>query len=299
MKILYVAGCGRSGSTLLDLVLGTSPNAFSVGQLENLLYFLRGRDERRPGKQAFRDDQGRTADESAAWGAVKREGDARKAKIYDPRCPLHVRTLLWSLWRRRPFRMAERFDDEWLYGVILRQARALKGPDVEVVVDSSKNFKRLVALTQSPGLDVYVIHLVRDVRGYVHSSAKRGTSWLSALWRWMLLNAALAGYLPRTFPPDKVKRVSYDRFTEDPAAVVREINAWAGLRVAEDGFLPALAREPSYRFSGSGMRFKAVEAIVRDLSWKTNLPRWKQWTIMAFAGRLNRKWVYPEKEKRQ
>ena len=50
------------------------------------------------------------------------------------------------------------------------------------------------------------------------------------------------------------------------------------------------------------MRYQGREiqiAVLRDLSWKKNLPRWKQRVIMAFAGRLNRKWVYPEKEKSQ
>ena len=35
-SIIYIAGAGRSGSTLLDIALGCHPNAFSAGELDNL-----------------------------------------------------------------------------------------------------------------------------------------------------------------------------------------------------------------------------------------------------------------------
>lgn len=290
MKIIYIAGCGRSGSTLLDLVLGTSPNAFSAGQLENLLFFLKEHDERRPDKKAFKDDQGCSPNESAIWGPVKLTLEDARARVYDPRCPLSVRGLIWSLVRRKPFNM-EHFDDELLYGCILQQARKVKDSDVDTIIDSSKNLKRLVALKQCPQLDVYVIHLIRDVRGYVHSNSKRGMSWLAALWRWIILNSAYAFYLPRAFPKGKVKRISYDRFTGDTAAVLRDINDWAGLKVDESVYLKVLAADKSYRFSGSNMRLKGVPSISRDLSWKLGLNHWQKIVIMTFAGLHNWKWA--------
>lgn len=290
MKLIYIAGCGRSGSTLLDLVLGTSPNAFSAGQLENVLFFLKESDERRPDKKTFKDDQGATPDDSAVWGPVKRTLEEARAQVYDPRCPLSVRGLTWSLLRRKPFYM-DHFDDDLLYGSILQQARKVKGPDVDVIIDSSKNIKRLVSLRQSSQLDIYVIHLIRDVRGYVYSNAKRGMPWLAALRRWIVLNCAYALYLPRAFPSSKVMRISYDRFTEDPPSVLRAINNWAGLKVDETGYLQALADDKSYRFSGSSMRFRGVPAIARDLSWKRGLNLWRKTVIMTCAGLLNWKWA--------
>ncbi len=298
MKIVYIAGCGRSGSTLLDLVLGTSPNTFSAGQLENLVFFLKESDERRPDKRIFKDDQGASPDESVVWGPVKRTLEEARARVYDPRCPLSVRGLIRSLLLRRPFYM-EHFDDDLLYGSILQQARQVKGPNVDVIIDSSKNIKRLVSLRQSSQLDVYVIHLIRDVRGYVYSNAKRGMPWLAALRRWIVLNCAYALYLPRAFPKSKYKRISYDRFTGNPPAVLREINDWAGLKVNETGFLEALAGERSYRFSGSSMRFKGVAAISRDLSWRKGLNPWRKTVIMICAGLLNWKWARENSREKQ
>lgn len=294
MKIVYIAGCGRSGSTLLDLVLGTSPNAFSAGQLENLIYFLKESDERRPDKRLFRDDQGSGPNDSQVWGPVKRSLEEAHARVYDPRCPLHVGQLIRSLILKRPFYM-EPFDDDLLYGCILQQARKVKSQDVDVIIDSSKNIKRLVSLKQSAQLDVYVIHLIRDVRGYVHSNSKRGMGWLSSLRRWIILNSAYALYLPRAFPEEKVKRISYDRFTGDPAGVIREINDWAGLHVDDVDYLNAIAREKSYRFSGSSMRFRGVPAITRDLSWEHGLNPWQKTVIAVFAGLLNWKWARTNK----
>jgi hypothetical protein len=290
MKVVFIAGCGRSGSTLLDLVLGTSPNAFSAGQLENLLFFLKEHDERRPDKKSFKDDQGCSSQNSVVWGPIKRELEMAEARIYDPRCPLSVRGLIWSLILRKPFSM-EHFDDDLLYGSILWQARMVKNQHVAIIIDSSKNIKRLISMRQSSQLDIYVIHLIRDVHGYVYSNLKRGKSWLAALRRWVILNSAYVLYLSRAFSPEKVKRISYDRFTGETAKVLREINDWAGLKVDESGYLQVLAKEKSYRFSGSNMRFKPISSISRDLSWKRGLNTWQKFIIITFAGILNGKWA--------
>lgn len=36
VKVLYIAGNGRSGSTLVDIILGSTPNFFSCGELTNI-----------------------------------------------------------------------------------------------------------------------------------------------------------------------------------------------------------------------------------------------------------------------
>jgi hypothetical protein len=33
ITVLYIAGDGHSGSTLLDIIIGSSPNIFSAGEL--------------------------------------------------------------------------------------------------------------------------------------------------------------------------------------------------------------------------------------------------------------------------
>ncbi|HMB70712.1 MAG TPA: sulfotransferase, partial [bacterium] len=36
LKVLYIAGNGRSGSTLLDVILGQIPGFFPVGEVRNV-----------------------------------------------------------------------------------------------------------------------------------------------------------------------------------------------------------------------------------------------------------------------
>ena len=36
-QVIYIAGSGRSGSTLLDIILGNLPGAFSCGELSNIV----------------------------------------------------------------------------------------------------------------------------------------------------------------------------------------------------------------------------------------------------------------------
>ena len=37
-KVIYVLGCGRSGTTILDILLGNHSGIFSVGELNNYFY---------------------------------------------------------------------------------------------------------------------------------------------------------------------------------------------------------------------------------------------------------------------
>ncbi len=55
MRILYIGGWGRSGSTLLDLMLGQAPGVFSAGEIREI--WQSGLVENRPCgcEQPFRD----------------------------------------------------------------------------------------------------------------------------------------------------------------------------------------------------------------------------------------------------
>ena len=84
-----------------------------------------------------------------------------------------------------------------------------------VLVDSSKNPARALALTMLPDIDLHLLHLVRDPRGYAWSrvktlawtangeSAPRPTSWAaSAAIRWLSTNL-VSEYVAKTTQAQK------------------------------------------------------------------------------------------------
>jgi hypothetical protein len=293
IRIVYIAGAGKSGSTLIDRVLASSPNAFSVGQLENLRFFIDEHDpRRRKPKDRYCDDQGFRLRDSPFWKPVIAEMERGNRVIYDPRCPMSVRRLLRTLaFGGNPSYLPD-FDDEVLYRTILAQARAAKGPDVSVVVDSSKELKRLIALRRVTALDVFVLHLVRDVRGVAYSREKKGLNGMSAFRRWVWLNTVLAAYLRAVVPRDHYLRLSYDLFTRDPAEAVRRVNGAFGLKIDADRLIDAINADVSWRFSGDGMRREPVTAIRADPAWRTGLSKAMRRALTVLGWIPNRLWVY-------
>lgn len=293
IRVVYIAGAGKSGSTLIDRVLGSSPNAFSVGQLENLRFFIDEFDPRRARqKDRYCDDQGFRLRESPFWKPVIEAMEKGNRAIYDPRCPMSVRGLLRALFAGGKPSYMQPFDDAAMYGAILSRARETKGPQVGIIVDSSKEMKRLVALMREPGLEVFVLHLVRDVRGVAYSWEKKGLNGMRAFRRWAWLNALFSWYLRVAVPRDHRLRLSYDLFTRDPAGAARRMNAAFGLQLDPEKLVDAINADVSWRFSGDGMRREPVSAIRSDPAWRTNLPRAKRWALTVLAWIPNRLWVY-------
>jgi hypothetical protein len=169
-KILFIAGFGRSGSTLLDRMLGQLPGFFSGGEikyiwqrgvLENQLCgcgtsFDRCPFWRQVGEQAF-----------GGW----QPADARRMVGLSRRVDRHrylVKLLAPGAFPRFSAdvrRYAETTGR--LYRAIARVAEA------RVIVDSSIDPPYGLLLRRAPGLEVRVAHLVRDSRGVAFSWGKR------------------------------------------------------------------------------------------------------------------------------
>lgn len=292
IRVVYIAGAGKSGSTLVDRILGSSPNAFSVGQLEGLCFFIDEHDPRRKKEAAFLDDQGHRLRDSPFWKPVVEVAEQNRRALYDPRCPLSVRNLIPALLFGTSSPYLPHFEDAALYGAVLARARQMKSPGVDTIVDSSKDMKRLIALRMEKSLDVFVLHLIRDVRGVAYSWEKKKGSWLHALRRWLILNTLLAVYLRMAMPRDHYMRMSYDLFTRDPPEGIRRLNRAFGLRLDPDKFLDAVNADTSWRFSGDGMRREPVTAIRADPAWRSKLPRMKRWVLAFVACIPNYLWVY-------
>jgi hypothetical protein len=116
--------------------------------------------------------------------------------------------------------------------------------EAEWVVDSSKSARhaagRFWALRKVAGLDVHVIHLVRDGRDVLRSVVEKGTNWAAEGYReesalraertvigWDLANI-LAWSLGRALNDDRYLRVHFEDLLEDPESVFSEIGAFIG-----------------------------------------------------------------------
>ncbi len=294
--VLYIGGSGRSGSTLLDRMLGQTPGLCSTGELVRL-WDLGLRDNQLCGcGSPFRTCPFWTAVGQRAfggWGSL----DLPAVLRLHSRVRRH-RYLPLAVTKAGPGlrREVEQFTD-LLVPLYRAVAAASHSP---VIVDSSKEPAYGWLLGQALGANVRMVHLVRDSRGVAFSWTKRVTMPDQAnrelpryrpahmALRWVLFNlifeAVRAGSPRQLF-------VRYEDLVDHPH---RELARILGL--VSDIALPAgpTPPAPNHTVAGNPLRFREEPiALRRDEAWRTDLPRRHRFLVSALSAPSLARYGYP------
>lgn len=279
--VLYLGGIGRSGSTLLERLVAEVPGVTGLGEVMHMWDRGVGRNELCGCGTPFRECPFWTEVGQRAFGGWDHVDVAHMAHLKDRvdrvrRMPRHHSRLGAGL-RAEVLEYAARFR------AVYEAAHAVTG---DVVVDSSKQPSLASCVAAGGGVDIRVVHCVRDARGVAFSwtkkvarpeavdpeSAEMARYSPTRLARhWMLHNGAVES-LRRRMP---VEVVRYEDLVDDPAAVLRRVIDFAGVPQPET--LPVSGRtahlSPSHTSAGNPMRFTSGEIEVRpDMRWLTDLP---------------------------
>lgn len=283
ITVLYVAGTGRSGSTLLGNMLGQVPGFFSGGEMNNL--FKRGVTEN------WYCGCGVRFDSCPVWTEVL-------ARAYGPSGtdPQAMALCLDRLTRVRqiPSLLRCKGDPSSLgpgtpdcLAKLDELYRALgESTGARVIVDSSKLASYGFLLGMLRSVDLRVVHLIRDPRGTAFSWRRKvirsdGASERpmlrmslpksSALWSiWNLTAEAMwrrsdAPYL----------RLRYEDLMADPAKAVRTVLDLAGVAPEGLDFIGegCVTLGEHHTISGNPMRLRTGEVELKpDLEWVTAMP---------------------------
>ena len=300
VKVLYIAGWQRSGSTLLANVLGQVEGCFSTGELYYLWDYVWARN--------VLCGCGRQIRECPVWADVLQRafGGAERLDMQE----LRRLGQLVGATRRLPSLMI---------GATRERLRTLLAPYLDhlarlyasigaatgsrVVVDSSKwpSYGRVLEMVA--GLDVRVVHLVRDPRAVAHSwlrgkllpdrdppeEVRRGP--LDSSLRWNAWNLAAEVFWPRTSARRFFLR--YEDFVEHPRSCVRAILEFAGEFVGEHAdALPFVSEHAvelgvTHTVSGNPLRLSSGRVeIAPDDAWEREMragPR-ALVTLLTFPG---------------
>ena len=165
VKVVAIVGYTRSGSTLLDSILGQLPGFFSTGELHYL--WERGLVEGR------RCGCGRPIPTCEVWSQVLER--AYDGAPPDPRAVMRwqegsVRTRhTWGLLRGGGRPVDRRALDAYVPVAASLYRGIAETTSARVVVDSSKRASDGALLRLLPGVEPYVVQLVRDPRAVIHS----------------------------------------------------------------------------------------------------------------------------------
>lgn len=281
IRVLYIGGLGRSGSTLVERLAGQLAGACAVGELVHLWERGIRLGERCGCGAAFHDcpfwqQVGKTA--FGGWDEVDpgRVAALRSRVDRNRRIPGLARRDL------SPGRRRELAEYTSYYARLYAAVAEVGGAGL--VIDSSKHPSLAHCLRWQEGVDLRVLHLVRDSRAVAYSWGRQvrrpDTDRESYMTRYSLGVAAAqwngqnaAFHLLRGVP---VLRMRYEDFVAAPETAVRRIAAFAGLPAGGDyGFAgPDWAElEPGHSVSGNPMRFATGRvAIRRDERWRAGRP---------------------------
>jgi hypothetical protein len=226
IKIKYIAGYGRSGTTLIDILIGNIDMHFSAGELS---FFA---------TNGIRDNEfcscGQRVHNCVFWSQILLEWNEKRILTLDEYISIYYSKLrnkrafsfLFSLiFPNKQFLLLIE-DTKLLYQIIWK----LNGE--RIIVDSSKSPYRLLLLRKC-GFNITVIHAYRSLRGVLYSTRKLLTvdpkigiekqikprNRFNVLYTWILSNL-----LTRLFSTG-IKRIvlNYENLIANPLQILMTI----------------------------------------------------------------------------
>ena len=308
VDVLYIAGSGRSGSTLLANILGSVPGCFGAGELRYL--WGRGILEDRlcgcgqrfgqcPVWRDILDEAGLSGDRATIEAHARRmiELQSRATRIR------HIPHLL--RYRDRPQAVLSDLDDYAdrigsLYKAIAATSHS------SVIVDSSKLPSYGFLLAGVPGVRIHVVHLVRDPRAAAYSwlrkkalpdlsarafMERQSTVRSAALWDTWNTTARLLWEHSEV----PYMAVRYEDFVAQPEVVVRSI---LGLVGGAPGELPftgprAVRLATNHTVAGNPNRLDVGQVTVRsDDEWMGSMRTPDRLLVTAVTAMTLRRFGY-------
>ncbi len=294
MRVLFLGGLGRSGTTLLERVVSQLPGVIALGEVVHLW------------KRSLINDEpcgcGQPFSACEFWGQVGELAFGGWAAV-DPQRVLGLRSSVdRTRYIPRLSRVRSAADSdlqEYLsyYQRVYQAAAQISGADV--VLDSSKHASLAFCLRHCPDLDLHVVHCVRDSRAVAYSWTKQvprpeaavGEKLMkrypptTSAMMWNSHNAAFS-LLRRLGTPTYLLR--YEQFVAAPRTTARAVAAFAGapVRDADLAFLgdQQVDLTVAHTASGNPLRFRTGVVPIRvDNAWRESFSPLQQRLVTALT----------------
>lgn len=304
VRLVYVAGSGRSGSTLVALALASIDGWMTVGEVRmGLAGFLR--DDRCGCGARFRTCPFWTAVMTEAFGGFDADLlgellDLQQSVAQNRHTPLLALPWPGAGFRRRLDRLSGRLAR--LYAAVQRVSGAT------VIVDSSKTPAFFYAISRAPDIVPYVAHVVRDSRAVAFSNLRKvgdpaaadrvvympRQDLVTTSVAWDLKNLWISEIIRRRWP---VVTVRYEDFVSEPDRELRRVVSMVEpQRPFRSPFAHGrLPERVHHTAGGNPMRFRQGELAVRpDEEWRTRMKggqrhfvTWLTWPVLNRYGYLS------------
>lgn len=300
-RIAYIMGHGYSGSTLLTFLLGTHPEIATIGELG-----IAPQAKTKP--EEYLCSCHTPVRECGFWQTVSREMEKRghAFDVWDADLDFRARGGGVSDVILRAVQRGPVLETARTVGLsVVPQARrefsrvlsriqaladvvtSLKGSTV--FLDASKRPERATLMARGSGMDIRVIHLVRDGRAVSWSTMKNlGAGPEEAAASWVIDNQASEA-ARRHFPASHWMRLRHEDVCADPLGALMKVHAFIGV-TPKNGYHNFRGLEQ--HIIGNRMRLSNTSEIRLDDRWKTALTPEQMAIIERKVGPLNRSYGY-------
>lgn len=293
MSAIYILSAGRSGSTLLNMLLGSHPTLIAVGELTHLPKNIALNTDCSCGRQVRSCDLWRVVAERMGAlndpysmdlgfiGATKVVDRKKLTRAYKIQWKLH-RALMYAAWRARLPIESPRFKASIkttlaLYDMI-RDVSGAKG-----IVDASKDYLKGIGIYKAS--NAKVILLTRDGRASFYSRLKSGFSRQRSLKAWHNYYAHALPLIRKHVSGDRLLQLRYEDLATDPARELARTCSFIGIEY--DASMLNFRDSVHHVVNGNRMRTGSESIIKPDLAWKTELSAADRAFFDSHAGALN------------
>lgn len=277
MKVIFILGSGHCGSTLLDLILDSHSKIVGLGQCEKIGV-----------KKTCA--CGKDFSECNFWSDIIKNNhvffNSKINGIYRSKINFIFNKERYFIKNKKKAIKKNDYIEmtEFLYELALNKSNS------SVIVDSSKNPDRVLALLRSKKIEPVVVHIVRDGRGVLWSYLKKKKKALPYLWKWVVSNLKVEALRRRTRIPYVF--VGYSQFSKDPEKEIKKILNQVDLVFEKE--MINFRQFSHHQAAGNKLRFGGDEKIKEDLEWQRKLPKKYNILFLLFFGWLN--WYYKNKK---
>lgn len=270
--VIFIASLSHSGSTLLNLLLGSHPRLVGLGEVDSVLQLS---------QEGLESEKGMPCSCGQRVASCEFWGPTFAALQQQPRATLAQK-----------------------YGIVFKTFEKIYGPEFQIV-DSSKYLTQLNNVRSIPNIDLKVVHLIKDVRAYtisqrdiidadfkyrrlpillgsikfsrwVYRNSIKAPGYL--FWKWYLDNRAIQRQLANLGL--RTTHISYDELAQHPGEVMEKLFRFLGLENPAEKTL-APNRTHSHAFMGNQMLGDPVK--MSEIRYDD---RWRQRADWYWATRL-------------
>lgn len=296
MKVLYIIGNGRSGSTLIDAILGNHHDIFSTGELKKLW--------RRHEQQYC--SCGEERQNCPFWETIRQDWKtATGLDVFEknliPITENYERFIRWALLIKEQKKFSNNFKKYATYNLSIFKA-IKRNSGKSIIIDSSKTPERAFALSLIPEIDLHLIHLIRDGRGVIwsrrkhidskaHPYATANTS-LETTLKWIKSNIASEYVLRHTNVPSL--RIRYEDFVLNPYGYLKTIGELVNIDISEiqEKIKNNTISISGHMIGGNRLRFEKTIQLKLDNEWKIKLGLMDKIIFMLLAWPIAKKYKY-------